>query len=287
MKSLYSTLGVSENATSDEIKKAYRRLARQYHPDINKEKGAEEKFKEINAAYEILSDEKKRAQYDQFGDSMFGGQDFSDFARGNVNLDDILSQIFSGGFREFRGSGGGFGGFDFGGFQHGQFGGFDSQKLNETQQIEIPLSVAISGGMINFRGHKIKIPQGVKNGEKIRLKGKGRAQGGMAGDLLLEISLKNDGEFELIDGILHKFIDISLKTAMFGGSISIDSPNGEIKIKIPKNTKYNQKLRIKNKGYKDRKSSVFGDLIVVVRVILPKIEELDSKFANEMLENLP
>ncbi|PCM56975.1 DnaJ family protein, partial [Campylobacter sp. BCW_8712] len=81
MNSLYETLGVSKNASADEIKKAYRRLARKYHPDINKEKGAEEKFKEINAAYEILSDEKKRAQYDQYGDSMFGGQSFHDFSR--------------------------------------------------------------------------------------------------------------------------------------------------------------------------------------------------------------
>ena len=98
-KSLYQTLEVSENASQDEIKKAYRKLARKYHPDVNKQKEAEEKFKEINAAYEILSDPDKRAQYDQFGDNMFGGQNFSDFARsqggmGGVNLDDILSQIF-------------------------------------------------------------------------------------------------------------------------------------------------------------------------------------------------
>lgn len=108
-KSLYETLEVSQDASSEEIKKSYRRLARKYHPDINKDAGAEEKFKEINAAYEILSDENKRKQYDQFGDSMFGGQNFHDFARGqgNVNLDDILSQIFSGGF-------GGFGGANFG-----------------------------------------------------------------------------------------------------------------------------------------------------------------------------
>ncbi|HEF7977553.1 TPA: DnaJ domain-containing protein, partial [Campylobacter jejuni] len=100
MNSLYETLEVSKNASADEIKKAYRRLARKYHPDINKEKGAEEKFKEINAAYEILSDEKKRAQYDQYGDSMFGGQSFHDFSRntGGVNLDDILKDLFGGGF---------------------------------------------------------------------------------------------------------------------------------------------------------------------------------------------
>ena len=90
-KSLYETLEVSPNATSDEIKKSYRRLARKYHPDINKEKDAEEKVKEINTAYEILSDEKKRKRFDQFGDSMFGGQNFHDFARGqgSVDLDDI------------------------------------------------------------------------------------------------------------------------------------------------------------------------------------------------------
>ncbi|WP_297579960.1 DnaJ domain-containing protein, partial [uncultured Helicobacter sp.] len=84
-KSLYETLEVSQDASSEEIKKSYRRLARKYHPDINKDAGAEEKFKEINAAYEILSDENKRKQYDQFGDSMFGGQNFHDFARGQGN----------------------------------------------------------------------------------------------------------------------------------------------------------------------------------------------------------
>ena len=124
-KSLYDTLDVSQDASADEIKKAYRRLARKYHPDVNKDAGAEEKFKEINAAYEILSDEQKRRQYDQYGDNMFGGQNFHDFAhsQGGANLDDILRSIFGGG--------GGFGGFGgqssrggFGGFSSGGFGGF-------------------------------------------------------------------------------------------------------------------------------------------------------------------
>ena len=121
-KSLYETLGVDSSTSDADIKKAYRKLARKYHPDVNKDAGAEDKFKEINAAYEVLSDKEKRAQYDQFGDQMFGGQNFHDFARGqgpNVDLDDILRNIFGGG-----GGGGGGGGFGGGGSFGGGGGGF-------------------------------------------------------------------------------------------------------------------------------------------------------------------
>ena len=116
-KSLYETLEINEKASADEIKKAYRKLARKYHPDVNKDPQAEDKFKEINAAYEVLSNPEKKQQYDQHGDSMFGGQNFHDFARGqgsNVDLDEILRQMF----------GGGGAGFGRSGFSQGGFGGF-------------------------------------------------------------------------------------------------------------------------------------------------------------------
>ena len=122
-KSLYETLGISENASADEIKKAYRKLARKYHPDINKDPEAQDKFKEINAAYEVLSDPEKKAQYDQFGDSMFGGQNFHDFAQGQgagVDINDILSQMFGGGAAR-SGFSSGFGGFQNQGFVQGHF----------------------------------------------------------------------------------------------------------------------------------------------------------------------
>ncbi|MCB4778135.1 MAG: DnaJ domain-containing protein, partial [Sulfurovum sp.] len=160
-KSLYETLGVSENASADEIKKSYRKLARKYHPDINKDPEAQEKFKEINAAYEVLSDSEKKAQYDQFGDQMFGGQNFHDFARGQgtgVDLDEILRQMFGGG-------GGGFGGF----------GGFQTPDLDIHTRITVPFMVSINGGKhhinINNQSFDIKIPAGIKHGETLRVRG--------------------------------------------------------------------------------------------------------------------
>ncbi|MDD3342423.1 MAG: DnaJ domain-containing protein, partial [Sulfurospirillaceae bacterium] len=181
-KSLYDTLDVSQDASADEIKKAYRRLARKFHPDINKEAGAEEKFKEINAAYEILSDESKRRQYDQYGDNMFGGQNFHDFAnsQGNGNLDDILRSIFGGGM-----GGGGFGGFGgsargFGGFSSGfGGGGFNEPDLDVNAKFTIPFNVSILGGKhsVSYNGESfdVKSPAGIKNGEKMRIKEKGKS----------------------------------------------------------------------------------------------------------------
>lgn len=284
-KSLYQTLGVSQNATSDEIKKAYRKLARQYHPDINKAKDAEEKFKEINAAYEILSDEKKRAQYDQFGDSMFGGQNFSDFARSNqnINLEDILNQIFGGnmGGRSERFSS--FGGFD------GFFGETNKEQLNIIKEITIPFESALLGGNYHYAEGRfdIKIPAGIKNGEKLRVKNKGRKSGNISGDLILKVSIAPSNEYEIKDDMLTKKINISLKTALFGGKIKVQTPYKELNLTIPKNTKNNQRFRIKEHGIKNRKTNSIGDLYIIINVILPDISELDSSLAKLMSEKLP
>ncbi len=161
-KSLYQTLNVSENASQDEIKKSYRRLARQYHPDLNKTKEAEEKFKEINAAYEILSDEEKRRQYDQFGDNMFGGQNFSDFARSrgpSEDLDDILSSIFGkGGFSQrFSQNSQGFSGFNF--------SNFAPENLDMTATLNVSVLDTLLGNKkqvsINNETFSLKIPIGI------------------------------------------------------------------------------------------------------------------------------
>lgn len=286
-KSLYATLGVSQNATSDEIKKAYRKLARQYHPDINKAKDAEEKFKEINAAYEILSDEKKRAQYDQFGDSMFGGQNFSDFARSNqnINLDDILSQIFGGGFQSGFGGGRGFGDA-FGGFGGG-FGEAFGEALDVTRAITIPFDLALLGGNYQYDDFALKIPAGIKDGEKLRIKGKGKRSRNAVGDLYLQVKVAESSEYKIQDDVLVKSVTIPLKVALFGGKIKVQTPYKELNLTIPQNTKNNQKFRVKEQGLKNRKSSVVGDLYLIANIENPNVERLDSTLVAMMKEKLP
>ena len=267
--SLYETLGVSEKATSDEIKKAYRRLARKYHPDINKDPGAEDKFKEINAAYEILSDEKKRAQYDRHGDAMFGGQNFHDFASssGMGNLDEILKNIFGGG---------GFSGFE------------DEEDLDSRAKVTIPFDVAVKGGehSINFNGEniKIKIPNGINNGEKLRIKGKGS---GGRGDLILTVNIAPSDEYERDGDDLYKDVLIPLKTMMFGGKIDVKTPKKDVTIKIAENSKSGQKIRLKGYGVQNRKSGIFGDLYLRARVSLPDVNALDGELAELMKQKLP
>lgn len=289
--SLYETLGVSQSASADEIKKAYRRLARKYHPDINKDAGAEEKFKEINAAYEILSDEQKRAQYDRHGDSMFGGQSFSDFTRSagsDADLNDILRNIFGG--ARF----GGFGSFgaDFGGGGFGSFGSdrFSSADLDTKAKIVIPFNVAISGGehSINLSGEsiKIKIPAGINDGEKLRVKGKGRN----GADLILTVSLEASSEYEREGDDLYKDVIIPLKTMLFGGKITVSTPKKEkpeVTVKIASGTKTGAKIRLKGYGVQNRKSKLYGDLYLRTRVGLPDVDKLDDKLVELMKEKLP
>jgi len=281
-KSLYETLGVSESASTDEIKKAYRKLARKYHPDINKDESAVDKFKEINAAYEVLSDSEKKAQYDQFGDQMFGGQNFHDFARGQgqgVDLDEILRQMFGGG-----GAGGGFGG------AQGGFGGFGGPDLDMQARIIIPFMVSITGGKHNVSANgqsfDIKIPAGIKSGETMRVRGKGKQYQGQAGDLLIKVDVSASDEYERKGDNLYKTFDVPLKEALFGGKIAVNTPEKEVSLKVPTNTKNGQKFRLKGKGVADRKTAMKGDLYLVANVVLPDVDSLDDEVKKVLQEKL-
>ncbi|GAA8729560.1 DnaJ family protein [Helicobacter pylori] len=277
-KSLYQTLDVSENANQDEIKKSYRRLARKYHPDLNKTKEAEEKFKEINAAYEILSDEEKRRQYDQFGDNMFGGQNFSDFARSrstSEDLDDILSSIFGkGGFSQrFSQNSQGFSGFNF--------SNFAPENLDMTTTLNVSVLDTLLGNKkqvsINNETFSLKIPIGVEEGEKIRVRNKGKMGRTGRGDLLLQIHIEEDEIYRREKDDIIQIFDLPLKTALFGGKIEIATWHKTLTLTIPPNTKAMQKFRIKDKGIKNRKTSHVGDLYLQARLILPKTETLSNE----------
>jgi len=289
-KSLYDTLDVHEGASADEIKKSYRKLARKYHPDINSSPEAEEKFKEINAAYEILSDQEKKQQYDMHGDSMFGGQSFHDFAggqAGGADLNDILRSMFGGG-GGFAGQQGGFGGAGgFGGFG----GGFAEPDLDMETSITIAFNVAVLGGKhsVSHNGNNfdIKIPAGIKNGEKLRVKGKGHQHGSNVGNLYIKVQVAASPEYSRDGDDLTKEIEIPLKTALFGAKVVIPTLYKEITMKIPAGIKSGQKLRVKEQGVVNRKSKEMGDLYIRVNVLLPKIDELDEDLVTLMREKLP
>ena len=277
-KSLYETLGVSENASADEIKKAYRKLARKYHPDVNKDEAAIDKFKEINAAYEVLSDKKKKDEYDMYGDQIFGGQNFHDFAQakgGNVDLDELLKNIFGGG--------GGFGGGGFGG---------GSMDLDQKTTITIPFAVSVLGGKhhvsITSESFDIKIPAGIKSGETLRVRGKGHSGMGKNGDLLIKVEVAPSPTFERKEDDLYTTMDVPLKEALFGGKITVEtSLYDDITIKVPKGTKNGQKFRVKGKGVANRKTSLAGNLYLTANIILPNVDDLDDDLRVMLEEKLP
>jgi curved DNA-binding protein len=287
-KSLYETLGVNEHAGADEIKKAYRKLARKYHPDVNKDESAIEKFKEINAAYEVLSDKKKKDEYDMYGDQIFGGQNFHDFAKNqgsNVDLDDLLRSIFGGG-----GSGGSSSGFG-GGFGGG--GGNSSSDLDQRINITIAFYVSVKGGKhnvsLNNESFDIKIPAGIKNGETLRVRGKGSVgRMGKRGDLLIKVEVSDSPIFERKENDLYMEMDVDLKIALFGGKITVNSLiNNDITLRVPSNTKNGQKFRVRGAGVVDRKTSLKGNLYLTANIILPNINELDEELKEILQEKLP
>jgi curved DNA-binding protein len=218
---------------------------------------------------------------------MFGGQSFHDFSRaqgGNVNLDELLKSVFGGAFGggQARGGFGSFGGFG---------GGFGEPDLDINATTVIPFDVAIIGGSrrisVGSESFDVKIPAGIREGETLRVKGKGRSSGGQSGDLLLKISVGNSDEYKRDGDDLTKEFDISLKTAIFGGKTTINTLDGEVNLKIPVGTKCGQRFRLKEKGAVNRKTKLKGDLYLEARVNIPKPEELDESLATQMQEKLP
>ncbi|MDJ0762218.1 MAG: J domain-containing protein [Myxococcota bacterium] len=292
----YSILGVNKTAPDAEIKKAYRKLARELHPDKNKDnKSAEEKFKKVSAAYAVLGDKEKRKLYDKFGiDGLRDGFDPNKWHQYSGN--------FGGAWPPGQGRGGT--SFDFGGFSgfgaledifESLFGsdpanggarrkytvnnwGAAQQKGAEIHSsMEIELMDAVKGKELQIvvpldgvkKRLKVTIPKGIADGKTIRLKGQGQKSpfGGPAGDLLLKIAIKSDRAYERVGDDLIKTEHITISQAFNGATLPIDTPWGQVKMTIPQGSQGGQKLRLKGKGIK--KSTSTGDLYIRLAIRIP------------------
>jgi curved DNA-binding protein len=310
-KDYYQTLGVPRTASSDEVRKAFRTLARQYHPDVSKEKNkkaAEEKFKAINEAYEVLGDPEKRKKYDELGADWKEGGNFRPPPGGQQYRS--WGQPGQGGPREsFEFGGTGFSDFFEQFFGGGRSRGFAEAEPDRGQDIEAVLMVtleeAMSGSIRSIslrrnavcpecRGtgvkgrsacphcggdgqvsitqtHKVKIPAGVRDGQRLRVPGQGEpgGNGGPAGDLFLRVRMAGHPDFRVEGGDLYYDADLAPWEAALGANVAVPALGGTINIKIPPGTQNGQRLRVKGRGLPGR-GSERGDLYVVARVQMPK-----------------
>jgi curved DNA-binding protein len=291
-KDYYEALGVEPGAGEAEIKAAYRRLARKYHPDVSKEKGAEEKFKSVNEAYEVLRDKEKRAQYDQLrargyrpGEDFRPPPDFGDFGAGG--------NPFGGGFRFEQGVGGdGFSDFFeslFGGGRTRQRAGAGAGAAppgDTRAKLAIPLEVAFAGGMqkigVDGRTLEVKIPAGIRPGQVIRLAGQGAGgPGGRRSELLLEIDYKPHADFE-VDGRNILFtLELTPWDAALGTRVSVPTLGGQVDLRVPPDSDSGRKLRLRGRGLPGKPDA--GDQIVEIEVNAPRAENEEQREAYATL----
>jgi curved DNA-binding protein len=295
-KDYYDVLGVSKSASDEELKRAYRKLAMKYHPDKNpNRKEAEERFKEINEAYAVLSDKEKRKQYDAFGAEGFR-QRFSqeDIFRG-FDFDDILSGLFGGrGKREFRGRGG----FDFGDLfgrqsSHQDMGRMALKGEDALYELSISLEEAAFGGekRISYRKNgrieelNVKIPKGIPSGKKLRLAGKGMQgrNGGPPGDLYLQVNIAEHPTFTREGDDLITEKEISFSEAALGTTIEVPTLEGTKKVKVSPGTQSHTKLRLRGLGIPHFQGEGRGDEYVKIIVRIPKkVAEKGRRLIEEL-----
>lgn len=312
-KDYYKILGVAEDATADEIKKSYRKLARKYHPDVSKEPNAEDKFKDVGEAYEALSDPEKRARYDQIRQYGAGGQfnpppgwdngfEFRGNFQGAEGFSDFFEKIFGGG-----GFGhGSFGGSPFGQGQHfgqGQpFGhGHAHQpraQRGEDSHASIDIDILDSYQGASRRIHlqspdgkshaiDIKIPKGITEGQRLRLKGQAAPSpyARQAGDLYLEIHFKSHAYFRVDGKDIYLECPIAPWEAALGAEITVPTLGGKINLKVPANSQTGKKLRLKGRGLPGAQA---GDQYVVLNIAIPEATTDKAKaFYQQMATTLP
>jgi curved DNA-binding protein len=302
-KDYYKILGVARDSTQDQIKQAYRKVARKFHPDVSKESDAETKFKDVGEAYEVLKDPEKRAAYDKFGANWREGQNFEPPPNWDAGF-------------EFRGAGytggeaGGFSDFFESLFGHGQAGRhsqhvFRMKGEDQHAKIMIPLTDAFSGArqtitltrpVVDANGHvtttphtlHVVIPKGIIEGQRIRLEGQGLPGygGSPAGDLFLEIAFQEDRLFHAEKRDIHLNLPIAPWEAALGATLTIPTLGGNVQLKIPPGSQGGKKLRLKNKGLCS--ASHHGDQIVTLHLVIPEAKTAEQRSLYQaMAEKMP
>lgn len=303
-KDYYKVLGIKRDASQDEIKRVYRKLARKFHPDVSKEPDAEAKFKEVGEAYEVLSDPEKRAAYDKFGNKWQSGQDFQpppDWDAGfefsgagsggakQADFSDFFSQLFGSG--QFRQS---------------HTGSFSNKGEDQHARIIITLAEAWHGAKKTFtltkpaiddQGHLINrhhtitvtIPKGVSEGQKIRLQGQGMpglGSGAAHGDLYLEISFEKNPLFSADKRNIHLTLPVTPWEAALGATVECPTLSGAVKLNIPAGSQGDNKLRLKGRGLCS--ASHTGDQIVTLRIVIPEAKtDQEKEVYRKMAETMP
>ncbi|MES1221794.1 MAG: DnaJ C-terminal domain-containing protein [Bacteroidota bacterium] len=271
----YKILGIDKNASQDDIRKAYRKLARKHHPDLNpNNKEAHKLFQQINEANEVLSDPEKRKKYDEYGKDWKHAEQFEQAKKSSRhNRENAGEYSFSGDFDDEGFS-------DFFESLFGRSGSRSSQTKFRGQDYQAELQVNMTDAYkthqqtltIDGKNVRITIPAGIENGQKIKLKGYGApgVNGGPNGDLYITFSITNNTKFRRDGNDLYTTADIDLYTAVLGGEIMIDTMDGKVKLKVNPETQNGTKIRLKGKGFPVYKNEgVFGDLFVTYNVKIP------------------
>jgi curved DNA-binding protein len=310
-KDYYAVLGIPKSASQADIKKAYRKLARELHPDTNKDPGAEQRFKEANEAHAVLADAEKRKQYDELGANWQayqqagygsgGATDWAGFGGApggtrwtyrSTTAEDLGG--FSDFFRQFFGDAGSAGGAQpfrtAGGFEYVDLGDLAGRArprsvASAQATAEVTLAEVATGAerMVNVNGRRlhVKIPPGVGDGSKVKLTG---AVDG--GDLVINVRVKADPRFERNGADLRTEVALTLAEAMLGAEVPVPTPTGSVKLRIRPNTQNGQEITVKGRGLPKRGSGTKGDLIVRARVVLPKVDPEAREKLEPILQEL-
>ncbi|WP_020652496.1 DnaJ C-terminal domain-containing protein [Massilia niastensis] len=297
-KDYYQTLGVERNASADDIKKAYRKLVRKYHPDVSKLADADHKTKELNEAYDVLGDPEKRAAYDQLGRGHHAGEQFrpppdwsQQFDFGGGGADDLFADLFAHVGRGHRARRGG--GFQMRGEDIHASIGIDLRDAyhggSRKVSLRIPRHDAHGRATMQEKTLHVTIPKGVTPGQQLRLAGQGQhgIGGGAAGDLYLEIQFNPDPRYRVEGVQVYQNLPVAPWEAALGASISVPTPSGAVEVSIPPGSQGGRKLRLKGRGIPAKQP---GDLYLVLEIVLPpadnaRARELYQAMARDLAFN--